>query len=123
MTKKITKKERFAQLLTIPAIANDADMVEFINHEIELLSNKNGSRAETKTQKENVVLKDRIHEVLATIGKPVTITELQESCPEMGAYTNQKLSALMTQMVRGGSVEKVMVKGKAYFSVVADPAE
>lgn len=123
MTKKITKKERFAQLLTIPAIANDADMVEFINHEIELLSNKNGSRAETKTQKENVVLKDRIHEVLATIGKPVTITEFQESCPEMGTYTNQKLSALMAQMVRGGSVEKVMVKGKAYFSAVATPAE
>ena len=39
--KKITKRERFAQILAIPAVSADPALVEFINHEIELLDRKN----------------------------------------------------------------------------------
>ena len=39
--KKITKRERFEQLLNIPAVANDNGLKEFINHELELLAKKN----------------------------------------------------------------------------------
>ena len=35
--KKVTKKERFAQLLELEAVKANADLVAFIEHEIELL--------------------------------------------------------------------------------------
>lgn len=110
----MTKKERFAQLLTINEVASNAELVEFINHEIELLSNKSHSRGMTKTQKENESIKAVLLEELRNIGKPVTITEFQSLSEVAGNYQNQKISALFKQMTE---VERVEVKGKAYFTV------
>ena len=39
--KKITKRDRFNELLGIPAVAENEGLVEFIEHEIELLDKKN----------------------------------------------------------------------------------
>ena len=59
--KKVTKKERFAQLLELEAVKANADLVAFINHEIELLENKNksksGEKKPTERQRENEQLK------------------------------------------------------------------
>lgn len=110
----MTKKERFAQLLTINEVSANAELVEFINHEIELLSNKSHSRGMTKTQKENESIKAVLLEELRNIGKPVTITEFQSLSEIAGNYQNQKISALLRQM---SEVERVEVKGKAYFTV------
>lgn len=118
MTKKITKRERFEMLLNIGEIAKNPELVEFINHEIELLANKNGSKAETKTQKENMAIKETIHSELARVGTAVTISELQERSEVMGNYTNQKLSALLKQLCEAGRVNKTSVKGKTYFQAV-----
>ena len=42
----MTKREMFTAMLAIPAIADNAEMTEFINHEIELLVKKAvGSRS------------------------------------------------------------------------------
>lgn len=110
----MTKKERFAQLLTINEVSANAELVEFINHEIELLENKNHSRGLTKTQKENESIKAVLLEELRNIGKPVTITEFQSLSEIAKNYQNQKISALLRQM---SEVERVEVKGKAYFTV------
>lgn len=39
-TKKITKRDNFNKLLTIEEVAKDTQLVEFINHELELLDKK-----------------------------------------------------------------------------------
>ena len=44
---KVTKKERFAELLAIPAVASNQDLVDFINHEVDLLTRKNASGEKT----------------------------------------------------------------------------
>ena len=41
--KKITKREKFAMLKAIPAVAENAMLVEFIDHEMELLAKKNSA--------------------------------------------------------------------------------
>ena len=113
-TKKITKRDHFNALLKIEDVKSNAALVEFINHEIELLSNKSHSRGMTKTQKENESIKAVLLEELRNIGKPVTITEFQSLSEIAGNYQNQKISALLRQM---SEVERVEVKGKAYFTV------
>lgn len=93
------------------------DVINFVNHEIELLDRKHSKTSQTKTQKENELIKESIVKVLTEIDRPVTITELQNESAEMEVYSNQKLSALLKQLVQGGIVTKTIDKKKSYFSV------
>lgn len=118
--RKITKKERFEMIKEIvlnACVENEAEMIEFIDNEINLLNKKRASGAKTATQKENEVLVERLYEVLAEIGRPVTVSELQKENEEFGAMSNQKVSALMKKLKDAGRVNKVDDKKKAYFSI------
>lgn len=122
MTNKMTKKEWFAEIRAIVEKAEldegkKAGMTEFINHEVELLEKKHSKSGQTKTQKENLEIMEKIMIALAEVGKPVTITELQSASTEMAEYSNQKLSALLKKLVDGGRVVKTQEKKKSYFSV------
>ena len=78
--RKITKKERFEMIKEIvlnACVENEAEMIEFIDNEINLLNKKRASGAKTATQKENEVLVEKLYEVLAEIGRPATVSELQ----------------------------------------------
>lgn len=118
--KKVTKKERFEMIKEIVLNANVEDkneMIEFINREIELLNKKRTSGSKTAKQKENDELAEKLYEVLAEIGRPVTISELQKENDEFGALSNQKVSALMKMLKSAGRVVRVDDKKKAYFSI------
>lgn len=93
------------------------DVINFVNHEIELLDRKHSKTSQTKTQKENELIKESIVKALTEIDRPVTITELQNESAEMEVYSNQKLSALLKQLVQSGIVTKTIDKKKSYFSV------
>ena len=122
MTKKMTKREMFAEIMAVvekAEVENRNEMMEFIDHEIELLEKKSSKSGQTKTQKENEMLKTEILEELASIGKAVTVSEFQSltrfNPPE---FSNQKISALLNQLAKDGKVVKTTEKKKSYFSVV-----
>lgn len=118
MTKKITKRDRFNQLLTIEAVKSNPDLVAFIEHEIELLAKKNASdKKPTATQVANNSIKEVI---LATLesGKAYTITEMQKANADLADLSNQKISALVRQLIADNLVRKEEIKRKAYFSLV-----
>ena len=122
MEKKLTKKEMFEMIKGV--CADRTDIVDFCNHEIELLSRKNSKSGATKTQKENEIVANMLVEELAKIGKPITITDLMNTSETVKNYTlengnnltNQKISALLNKMV-DTRVIKVIDKKKSYFSV------
>ena len=119
MTKKITKRERFNQLLEIAEVKANADLVDFINHEIELVERKNGSRKPTKTQLENEGIKDAIVEIMGKEpNRMFTVTEMCKMLSDIGDFTPQKISALMRALVLDGKVERVQDKRKTYFKYV-----
>lgn len=115
MEKRITKKEYFGMIREL--VADRADLVEFVDRELELLNKKVSSKSPSKTQVENENIKAKLINALIKIAKPVTITELQENNEEMATYSNQKLSALLKQLVDTNQVTKMIDKKKSYFSV------
>ena len=121
MTKKITKKEMFtmvAKVVENSEVANKAEMLEFIAHEVELLEKKNSKTGQTKTQKENEVLMAQLLEALAEFDKPVTVSEfMKESSHEVATLSNQKLSALLKKLVDSKKVIKTVEKKKSFFSL------
>ena len=119
--RKPTKRDRFNALLAIPAVAKDAELIEFINHEIELLDKKaNSSKSKpSKTQAENDGIKTAIVEAFEKAETALTITEFQTKfSTDFSEYSNQKLSALFKQLVDSGILEKTVIKKKSYFSLV-----
>lgn len=120
MEKKMTKKEWFAVLASVveaSEMENKTEALAFINHEVELLEKKFAKSGQTKTQKENVEVMEKIKSALGEVGKAVTITELQAASAEMAEYSNQKLSALLKKLVENGEVVKTTEKKKSYFSL------
>ena len=124
MTKKMTKKEMFAQIMTSYALTDEEKA--FIQHEIELLEKKNtrkdGSKAMTATQKANEILKARIVDILAKAEKPMSVSEIAKSDSELAELSGQKVSAIITLLKHDKIVERVEIKRKAYFKL-ADSSE
>lgn len=123
MTKKITKREMFAMVGKVvenSTVENKVEMLNFIEHEIELLEKKSSKSGQTKTQKENEILKAEIFEEMAKLEIPVTVSEFQnvsEKFPPI-KFSNQKISAMLNQLAKDGKVVKTTEKKKSYFSVV-----
>ena len=123
MEKRLTKKDYFEMIKGV--CADRTDIVDFCNHEIELLSRKNSKSGATKTQKENEIVANMLVEELAKIGKPITITDLMNTSETVKNYTlengnnlsNQKISAIFKQLVDSQKIVKVADKKKSYFSI------
>ena len=114
MEKKITKKEMFAQIREV--VTDNADMVAFIDHEIELLSKKSGSKKPTATQIANEGLKATILTVLEG-SEGMTASEVLASSDEFAGLSNQKITALLRQLVLDGSVTKITDSKKTLFKL------
>ena len=117
-TKKITKRDHFNALLTIPAVASDPALVEFIEHELELLARKNmtpnGEKKLTSAQMENEATKEAILSAMED-NRLYSISEMLKEFPCVAGMTLPKVSALITQLKNCGKVERIEEKRKAYF--------
>lgn len=116
--KKVTKRDNFEEVIKIATELGRTDLVEFAQHEIELLDKKANSKVATKTQKENEGLKENILEFLKDNSNEMfTITQLQEKVVELEGLSNQKVSALVAQMVKTEEVKRITDKKKSYFQI------
>ena len=120
--KKMTKKETINLLIDVLMGTKEVEdmqiFVDFLVHERELLEKKSSNSGQTKTQKENEVIKDKIVETLKGLDGYSTITDIQNANVELSELSNQKISALLKQLVDTGIVAKVIDKKKAYFKLV-----
>ena len=131
-TKKLTQADHLTALLTyldkhpdtvFPSPKGDItaeQMVEFATHRLELLEKKNGAEKKPTAQQEaNAVIKTAILTTLAD-GKKRTVTDLLKDVDGLPEdMTNQRMSALVRQMVEAGQVMREEIKRKAYFFIAA----
>ena len=114
-TKKMTKADYFKQIMANYPLTKDEK--DFVNHELELLAKKNSSEKKpTATQVANDGIKTAILNGMEE-GKLYTITDLIKSIPEIADLTNQKVSALVRQLIPE-YIEKTEDKRKSYFRLV-----
>ena len=123
MEKKVTKREKFEML---KALVKDNDMlVEFIDHEIELLDKKK-SQGNAKANEKMEYAVELVYNALASVNKAVAVseliaeTDLSALVNESGVVSTQKVSALLKKLVDGGKVEKYTDKKKTYFRIKAE---
>lgn len=117
--KKITKAMRFTEMSEIFTKMGRTDLAEFCDKQRELLAKKNttkdGEKRMTATQKANEDIKADILDSMAD-NTAYTITQMIKEFPPISDLSNQKVSALMRQLVADGKVIRTEEKGVAYFT-------
>ena len=111
----MTKKEMFTEIRNI--VADNDEMVAFIDHEIELLNRKTSSKKPTRVQIENDGFKAEIVEYLTEADTAKCIKELQADIPSLEGLTNQRVTHLLTDLVKAEILKKEYVKKTPYYSV------
>ena len=106
----------------LDVVLNGEPMTDEVREKLEALkasiAKKNtAERKPTATQKANEDFKVAILEGLES-GKAYTITDIIKSVDEVSDLSNQRVSAIVRQLVESGSLVREEVKRKAYFSLV-----
>ena len=114
--RKPTKRQMFEGLLALPNLTEEQK--NFIRHELELLVKKNSAEKKpTAQQTANEVIKSAIVNGMEP-NRLYSITEIIKEIPECADMTNQRVSALVRQLVDAGKVKRTEDKRKAYFSLI-----
>ena len=111
---KMTKRDYFTAILSKYPLT-DAEKA-FVEHELELLEKKNSAEKKPTAQQ---IANDGIKTAILagmTPNRLYTITEIQKEIPECADLSNQRVSALIRQMV-GNEIVRTEDKRKAYFSL------
>ena len=82
------------------------------------LEKKSGAeRKPTATQVANEGYKAAIVDFLGGVDAPQTVTDILKGVPALEGFSNQKVSALMTQLKDAGVVVKTSDKRRSYFAL------
>lgn len=120
MANKMTKKEIVTAMLEDEYITSSDIFKGYLENELKLLNKKSSSRGSTKNQKENEDIKNVILNVLADNGEPMTVTEILRT-GDFDSFektiTNQKITALLRQLILAEKVTKTVEKKVSRFSL------
>ena len=122
MANKITKREVIKMMMNEEVVKANSTYVAYLENELALLDKKAQNKKTTKTQEQNKGIKATILKVLATIGSG-TVTDIQNGNEELSTLSNQKVSALVRQLVESGEVVKTTDKKKSIFSLAKSEVE
>ena len=115
--KQKTKKEMF-NIIRV-GMADNAEVVAFVDHELELLERKNSAeRKPTVNQLDNAKIK-RISVDGMESGKGYTVTEIIKTIlagTEWHELTCSRCTAIVTQLTEAGTLVRNVEKRKAYYS-------
>lgn len=118
----MTKREMFQEIRKV--VASNAEMVEFIDHELELLDRKAATpRKLTAKQIENLNFKANILVALASADKTVTFKEVYEICPQLAELSPQRVTHMLTDLINEGRIVRTVVKKVPYYRIVTEGGE
>lgn len=118
---KMTKRDMYN--LIIATNQDNQAIVEFCEHEIELLERKksNGNKKANIQMEQNVAI---VYQALEEFGRPATTSDLIANCDfnalknEIGVVSTQKVSSYLKKLVDSGKAKKFVDKKKTYFELV-----
>ena len=115
MQNKMTKKDYFKAIMALEQVSANKDFADFLQHEIDLLDKKATNKKPTKVQEENVAIKNEIVATLTDEG--ATVTDIMGKSETLKALSNQRVSALLRQLVDEGKAYKYAEGKKSLFKL------
>jgi hypothetical protein len=126
----MTKKEKFTAIrnsfkanpIEVKGMTEE-EVLDFFEHEIDLLNSKSGAlKKKTPQQEENDRIMAALIDFLTEQGKPMTIAEILAAKDErlVGIKGNQHLNSLLIKLRNAGEVARTYDKKTAYFGIGAE---
>lgn len=115
MANKMTQRDYFNEIKAMAVENGRDDIVEFVEGRLAALDKKSANRKPSKTQEENEVLKGVIVEVLGD--KTMTVSQILAGSDKFAGMSNQKITALVTAMVKADVLTKSKEGKSTVFSV------
>lgn len=119
-TKKITKKDRYTEMVAMFTEMGRADLADFCTHEMELLAKKNAGKSkvsEAEQAKRNAIA-EAVETILANADEPMANAEICKAMPsELGTINTQKLTPILAKLVEAEVVAVSVVKGRKLFTL------
>lgn len=103
--------------IAIATVENEEVKTKLTALQASIAKKNSAERKPTATQTANAGFKVAIENGME-LGKKYTITDLIKSISELADLSNQRVSAIVRQMVESGTVVREEIKRKAYFSLV-----
>ena len=123
MEKKMTKKEMFTLIAKLNA--DNAEIVDFCNHEIELLDRKK-SQGNAKANEKMDMQVELVYKALVLVNRPIKVSELIAETDlsalenDSGTVSSQKVSALLKKLVDSKRVKRIEDKKNTLFVINTD---
>ena len=121
---KLTNVLALEMVLGMKEVQANVELVEKLTKMKEQFEKKNkssvgadGKKVLTAEQKKNEGLKETILEILTRYEEPKQVKDLIAENEELASYTGQKISALITQLVKAEKVVKVVDKKASKFQL------
>ena len=114
-TVKMTKAEALSAIRA--KVVDTPELVAFCDHELELLAKKSEKSAEKRAEKADAynTIRADVVKVLATAENGLTVTDLIKA----GEFdvSNQKMTYILKAAITEGTVTKLTIKGRTYYTV------
>ena len=127
-----TKKENFETIRAILMKANaDQALIDFINHELDLIIKKSATRKPSKSQELSANITNILLATLENAAYPLSIDELQRMDDRLKNFNNTEISssriaAILNKFIADSAsfcgqdlVKKIVIKRKTYYATAA----
>lgn len=119
MANKKTLKDYYNDIIALAKENGRDDLITFCEDRIDKLSKKSSSTKPTKTQVANESIKETLVTIITELDNPVTVSEiLTDARIEVGT-SNQKITSLLTQLIKEKRIDNFKDKGKSYYTKLA----
>ena len=117
-TKK-TLRDYYKEIIAMAENVGNAEIVEFCNGRIALLDNKTINKGETAKQKENEKIKEIMLTKFQNLNDKVTVTDLLQDTEinELVGGSNQKATALLTQLKKEDKIVNIKEGKKSFYKI------
>ena len=119
-----TNKEMFMAVLSVIASATITDdekqeLTDFVNGRIEQIDKKANtvSKADKAKAELNAQIATQIIDGLTLADKPIKVSDLIKQYEPLNGYSTQKLTPIMTGLVKDGKIKKSIYKRETLYSI------
>lgn len=118
---KVTNRDFYNMVIEMAKASDNQPMVDWANHQIELLDNKKAnkkpSKATLEKRAENDRLADSLYSILVEKAEPLSIAEIK-TYDEFAELTSSKIAVISGILIANGKAEKLVVKKVVYYKAV-----
>lgn len=108
--------------IAIATVENEEVKTKLTALQASIAKKNSAERKPTATQTANAGFKVAIENGME-FGEKYTITDLMKNISELADLSNQRVSAIVRQMVESGTLMREEIKRKAYFSLAEESSD